>query len=66
MDLLLTLLNALPEPWGGILLAFLVFLGALVTFASAIVPFTKTTTDDKVVAKLKSVFDRFSVFEPKK
>ena len=66
MDLFLSLLGALPEPWGGIALSFLVFLGAVVTFASAIVPFTKTKTDDRIVAKLKTVFDRFSVFEPKK
>lgn len=66
MDLLSTLIYSLPDPWGAIVIATMALLGAIVTFASVIVPFTKTKTDDRIVSKLKSVLDRFSLLKPKK
>lgn len=51
---------------GPYVLAFFTVLGALLAIASAIVPFTKTTEDDAFVAKAKALFDRFSIFPPKK
>ena len=46
--------------------AGLIVVGALVTIASAIVPFTKTTKDDEILSKVKDLLARFSIFEPKK
>lgn len=51
--------------WGPYVIAFLTILGALVTIASVIAPFTKTTKDDELVAKAKAILQRFSVLKPK-
>lgn len=45
--------------------AGLIVLGGIVTIASAIAPFTKTTKDDEAVNWLKSLIQRFSVIKPK-
>jgi hypothetical protein len=55
----------LSTEYGPYLLAFLTVLGALVTAASAIVPFTTTTKDDEFVGKVKALLAKFSVFQPK-
>ncbi len=56
----------LATQYGPHITAGLVVLGALVTAASAVVPFTKTPKDDEIVGKIKALLGRFSVFEPKK
>ena len=41
-------------------------IGAVVTFATAIVAITPTTKDDAVLAKIVKILDHFSVINPKK
>lgn len=62
MDILAWLL---ATPYGPYITAGFVVIGALVTAASAIVPFTKTPKDDEFVGKVKALLGRFSVFNPK-
>lgn len=45
--------------------AALTILGAVVTIASVIAPFTATTKDDEAVNWLKALIQRFSVVKPK-
>lgn len=59
------LLSMIPDGWMVYVNAFLVILGALVTIASAIVPFTKTPKDDAVLEKVKAFIQRFSLIKPK-
>lgn len=47
------------------IVAGLTVIGALVTIATVVVPFTKTPKDDAILAKIKAVFQRFSVLKPK-
>ncbi len=49
------------QEWIGILFTII---GAGVTFASVIVKLTPTQTDDAILAKIVSVFDTLSVFNP--
>ncbi len=56
----------IPSDWLNVASAFFTMLGGIVTFASVIVPFTKTPKDDEAVAWLKNSLARFSVFQPKK
>ena len=51
---------ALDDAW-AILGAAFALLGAAVTLASLIAPFTKTTTDDRVLRALKNILDRLSL-----
>ncbi len=50
---------------GPYVVAALAILGALVTIASVIVPFTVTPKDDEILGKIKAVWQRFSVLKPK-
>jgi hypothetical protein len=55
----------MASPYGQYFVAGLTILGALVTIASAIVPFTATPKDDELLAKAKEFMARFSLFSPK-
>lgn len=56
---------AMGTTYGPYVLAFLGVVGALVTAASFIVPFTKTTADDEVVNKVKAFLQRIAITKPK-
>lgn len=55
----------IQNAWAFVLQAFWTLIGAIVTLASLITPFTKTAEDDKVVDKLKGWMHQFSVTNPK-
>jgi len=55
----------LGTSYGPYVAAGLAILGGIVTIASAIAPFTKTTKDDEAVNYLKSLIQRFSFIKPK-
>lgn len=62
-DLILWLMSTQVGPY---ITAAWVILGALVTAASVVVPFTKTPKDDEILGKIKAFIGRFSLLEPKK
>ena len=56
----------MESQYGAYFVGFWTILGALVSIASVIVPFTKTPKDDEILAKVKEFVARFSLFEMKK
>lgn len=55
-------LSFIPAEWLNLFYGFLTLLGAVVAFASLIVPMTKSPKDDEALAWVKNLLARFSTF----